>query len=54
MDKVRSLPKRKQTRLKDFDYSSNGAYFLTLCTENHRQTLSQIVGGAASPTPRIV
>ena len=54
MDKVKSLPKRKQTRLKDFDYSSNGAYFLTLCTENHSQTLSQIVGGGVPDAPNSV
>ena len=28
------LPKRKPTRLKDFDYSSIGAYFVTICTKN--------------------
>lgn len=27
-------PTRKQTRLKDFDYSQNGAYFITICSEN--------------------
>ena len=28
------FPKRKRTRLKNFDYSSNGAYFVTVCTQN--------------------
>ena len=27
------LPKRKNIRLKDFDYSQNGAYFITICTK---------------------
>ena len=27
------LPKRKPVRLKDFDYSSQGAYFVTICTK---------------------
>ncbi len=29
---------------KDYDYSSNGAYFITICTEGRRQILSRIVG----------
>lgn len=28
------LPKRKPTRLKGYDYSTPGAYFVTLCTQN--------------------
>ncbi|MEG0895537.1 MAG: transposase, partial [Oscillospiraceae bacterium] len=28
------LPKRKHIRLKDYDYSSCGAYFVTICTQN--------------------
>ena len=39
------LPNRKPTRLKNFDYNSSGAYFLTICTENRRRILSRIVGG---------
>ena len=38
------FPKRKNTRLNDFDYSRSGAYFITICTENRRQILSRIVG----------
>lgn len=38
------LPKRKPTRLKEYDYSSHGAYFITICTHNHRKILSEIVG----------
>ncbi len=30
------LPKRKSTRLKDYDYSQNGAYFVTICTHNRK------------------
>jgi len=30
------LPIRKNNRLKDYDYSQNGAYFVTICTHNHR------------------
>ncbi len=38
------LPKRKPNRLKGFDYSSDGAYFITICTKNKIQCLSKIVG----------
>ena len=36
------LPKRKPTRLKNYDYSSPGAYFVTICTQNKKQILSKI------------
>ena len=32
-----NFPRRKPGRLKNFDYSENGAYFLTLCTKNKRK-----------------
>lgn len=35
--------KRKRTRIPGFDYSSSGFYFITLCTENHKEILSRIV-----------
>jgi len=28
------LPKRKPTRLRGYDYSTLGVYFVTLCTQN--------------------
>lgn len=31
---MRDLPKRKKNRLQDFDYSSEGAYFITVCTKD--------------------
>ena len=33
------LPKRKRTRLENFDYNLPGAYFVTVCTENRRNIL---------------
>ena len=39
------LPKRKATRLENFNYSENGAYFITICTENRKQILSNIIVG---------
>ncbi len=38
-------PQRKPTRLKDFDYSTSGAYFITICTEGRKNLLSRVVGG---------
>ncbi len=32
MDKEKELPKRKHPRLENYDYSSAGTYFITICT----------------------
>ena len=39
-------PKRKQIRLADYDYSSPGSYFVTICTKDRRNILSDIAVGA--------
>ena len=39
------LPKRKSTRLRGYDYSSAGAYFLTICVKDRKQLLSKIIVG---------
>ena len=44
---------RKPTRLKDFNYSSEGAYFITICTHNKRKLLCDIVGVGAYDNPKI-
>ena len=36
MEDKKELPKRKDIRLKNYDYSSPGAYFVTICTENRK------------------
>ena len=36
------LPKRKSARLKNYDYSSEGAYFITICTHNRKEIFSSI------------
>ncbi len=36
------LPKRKQTRWNEYDYSNKGAYFITICTNGRKQILSHI------------
>ena len=43
------LPKRKENHLKDYDYSSAGAYFVTICTQGKRCVLSDIVGEGLAP-----
>lgn len=40
-----NLPKRKKIRLEGYDYSSSGAYFVTMCTYNREQTLGDIYVG---------
>jgi REP element-mobilizing transposase RayT len=54
MDNKKELPKRKPTRLKNFDYGTTGAYFITICTENRRKILSRIVGCDVLGAPKIV
>ena len=39
------LPKRKPTRLKGYDYSASGAYFITICTQDRKELLSEIIVG---------
>ncbi len=34
---------RKLNRLKNFDYSSNGLYFVTICTKGRIRYLSEII-----------
>ena len=43
------LPKRKHPRLDHYDYSTPGAYFITICTQNRRCLLSSIVGRGLAP-----
>ena len=38
------LPKRKNIRLNDYNYSYNGAYFITICTKNKENLLWKNVG----------
>lgn len=35
--------RRKTIRLKDYDYSQAGYYFITICTENRKNILGQVV-----------
>ena len=49
MNREKELPKRKHPRLDNYDYSSAGAYFVTICTQNRRCVLSHIVGRGLAP-----
>lgn len=46
------LSQRKSPRLKEYDYSQNGAYFVTVCTHDRRNIFSDIVG-AIHESPEI-
>ncbi|MBE6827124.1 MAG: transposase [Ruminococcaceae bacterium] len=52
------LKTRKPNRLPDYDYSQNGAYFITICTKDSKSTLSQIAEdtsvGATCGRPKII
>lgn len=47
-------PKRKNPRLKNFDYSTIGSYFITICTEGRRGILCELVGRAESSRPTTI
>ena len=40
---------RKPTRLKDYDYSNSGCYFVTICTYKREFLFSDIVGQGLAP-----
>ena len=44
MENEKDLPKRKDIRLKNYDYSSSGVYFLTICTSERRNYFWANVG----------
>lgn len=47
------LPKRKHPRLKDYDYSRNGYYFVTISTEKNKPILSKVGRGLAPAENKI-
>ena len=44
-----NLPNRKHVRLEQYDYSTAGAYFITICIHNRRCLLSRVVGRGLAP-----
>ena len=41
---MNELPKRTPIRIKDYDYSTTGAYFITVCTANREKIFWKSVG----------
>jgi len=39
------FPNRQTVRLREYDYSNNGLYFITICTSNHENLFGKIVNG---------
>ena len=48
------LPDRKPNRLKNYNYSDIGAYFITICTVEREKALCDIVGGGDLDAPKTV
>jgi len=40
-----SNPQRRPSRLREYDYSAPGAYFVTLCTQKRQCTFGEVEGG---------
>ena len=47
---MKGLPKRSHPRLKSYDYT-HGWYFVTVCTDKHRECLGHISVGRGDHTP---
>lgn len=52
-DITMELKTRKPNRLKDYDYSQNGAYFIMICIKDRKPILSQIIVGENCVLPTI-
>ena len=50
---TKKLPQRKPTRLRNYDYSQAGYYFITICTHNRKNLLSNIIVGEGLPLPQL-
>ena len=50
---MKDLPIRKSNRLKDYDYSQTGCYFITICVKDGVHLFGQIVESAALGIPHI-
>ena len=48
---MNDLPKRKPIRIEDYDYSTPGAYFITVCINNRKPILWNV--GAATCRPNL-
>ena len=50
---MRDLPVRKDIRLKGYDYTSAGYYFVTICVKDRREMLGSVVGTIALDRPYV-
>lgn len=50
---MKDHPNRKWVRLKNYDYSTEGAYFITICTVNKEHLLSEIIDRGPLEPPEI-
>ena len=48
---MNEMPSCKNIRLKDYDYSSNGAYFVTICTKDKVKLFGDLVGATLCCRP---
>ena len=51
---MKILPVRKTNRLKSYNYSQNGYYFITLCVLDNQELLGKVVGDDAHIVPPTV
>ncbi len=47
------MESRKNNRLKNYNYNTNGKYFLTFCTVDRKNILSRIVGYGIYDVPKL-
>jgi len=50
---MKELPIRKNIRLKEYDYSRAGAYFVTICIKDGHEMLGEIVGATVPGRPHV-
>ena len=48
---ARELPKRKTIRMRGYDHAQQGAYYLTICTDDRRHWFGRIVDGVMHRSP---
>ena len=56
MNQEKEFPKRKELRIKQYDYSSKGVYYVTMCIKNRKRILSDVikpVGVGALDDPKV-
>ena len=51
---MNEFPTRKSIRLKNYDYSQAGCYFVTICTHYKSKLLGTMVGGGLCAAPSVM